>query len=427
MEKKIIISDGIEKKEDIKIKKGKKDEKKIDDGIKNLYQQPFDHSEKTRFNQGKFVFWTIILVLIIGFLAGSSGSLFILSRKSIDVPFVGKIDLTKFFPKKTVNLVTEKKVTVTQDLRLASLNQDLKTKIVYVYLKKAIPEQGKMPFLEQIYAPWQIKSLAIIITNNGWLASSIDFDTTQEYVVIDKDNNVFPVQKIIKDTTTGINFLKINIVGQQSAQSSLIKFANQDEITAGQQIVIINKFGNLYLTSITSRNFRNITKTEDLVRSTDKFSENLMIKDNSLISHSPGGAMFDFSGSLIGLLSANQKIIPFWQFNGLVKDDLEKGKITHPYLGIDYLRINEAPGLQSALFQNLKQGAIVYGNPTPGSPASQAGIKNADVIVKVDGLSLSPQYNLTNLVQKKLSGDTIELDIIRKGEEKTFNIPVAFK
>ena len=429
MEKKVIVSDGIEEKEPVQIKKGKRKlgESELAASIKELYKKPFDHLERPAALSGRFIVLVIILALIFGSLAGLAGSFLILTRERLKIPFWREIDLTEFFPTREVTLVTEKKVTVTQDLRLSSLAEDSSSKIVHIYPEKIVPEEGKFPFLDQIYAPWQRISLGIIITSDGWLAASHNFVPDVKYVALDRENNIFRVEKMIFDSLSGITFLKIETapLGQLgTTQLSVVKFADKDDLTQGAQVIIFDKFNKLHLTSVAAPCARKIYKTEDIVRSTDKYSEFLILDAETPLGAFPNGAIFDLGGTLVGLVS-DEKIIPSWQFKNSIIQILKKEKIARPYLGIDYIRIEEAPGLAGALFKNLDNGAIVYGVPAPGSPAALAGIKNADIIVKVDGLSLNWQCNLTDLVQEKSPGDFIELTILREGEEKIFNIKIG--
>ena len=124
MKKKVIISDGIEEKEPVKVKKGERQirESEIETNVKNLYRKPFDHLERPAPGTGRFVGLAILISLIFG-LAGGLGGSFILTRERLKIPFWREINLTKFFPTREVTLDTEKKVTVTQDLRLAKIGR----------------------------------------------------------------------------------------------------------------------------------------------------------------------------------------------------------------------------------------------------------------------------------------------------------------
>ncbi len=416
--KKVTVVDDIAEKGNIKVKESKRArldkgrEEEVEDGVEKLYHnKEFDHLNKPAMARRGQVGLVIFLAIIFGLFSGIAGSIFILTRETIKIPFLEEIDLTRFFPTREITLMTEKKVTVTTDLRLSWLTKELAPRMVRIFKAKSVPEGERLPFLEQIYAPWQTKSLALIITSDGWLISGADFDEEEEYVILTDENKVFPVEEIIQDSLTKINFLKIS-----AEDLAVVKFASIDGLTQGRQVIILDKFKKLHFTEISQPGARNIYKTDDLVRSTDRFSEFLRLDVETPVAIFPDVPIFGLDGSVIGIVSQG-KIIPVWQFKSLITQVLRDKKITRSYLGIDYLRIEEAPGLVSPLFKDLTNGAIVYGPPVANSPAERGGIKNADIIVKADGLSLSANQNLTCLVQNKAVGEEIELTILRAGEE----------
>ena len=276
--KKITVVNGIDEKGEIKVEESERletdeeHEKIVEDGVKKLYQSEqlvrLDKPNMCRTNK----FGLIILAIIFGLLAGAAASFFIVTRETIKIPFYKEINLKKYFPTKEVTLVTEKKVTVTQDLRLATLVKDLNGKMVKIFVAKSLPKEGQLPFLEQIYAPWQIKSLGTIITNDGWAVSSGDFNPEEKYVAISEDNKISPIQTIIQDPITKIYFLKLS-----AENLPVIKFALLDETTPGLAVIILDKLNNLHLTSVSQPQAVSISKTDDLIHSADQFNNFLKL------------------------------------------------------------------------------------------------------------------------------------------------------
>ncbi|MFA5051166.1 MAG: S1C family serine protease [Patescibacteria group bacterium] len=422
----IVIVDEIDTKESVDVKKSMRDEIKkerqeeLKDGVQKFYNdQSFNNFQKPLTAPRGWVLLAVILAIIFGLASGIGGSLFVLTRQTIRIPFLKEISLTKYFPTHEVTLVTEKKVTVTSDARAASLVNDLSLKMVRIFPAKETSSKAKLSFLDQIYAPWQVKSLGLIVTSDGWLASGGDLDEKQKYVAVDAENKIYPVEEILKDSLTGISFIKI------TAQNlGVVKFALAEEIKAGEQVIVWDKFNKINFTEISNPHFKNINKTEDLVHSTDKFDDYLLLDSQISPSLFPGGVIFGLDGAEVGLIS-QEKIIPSWQFKNLIDQVLKDKKIKRSYLGIDYLRIEEAPGISSSLFKDLTNGAIVFGSPVVSSPAQKAGINNADIIVKVDGISLNKDQNLTYLIQQKNPGDAVELTVLRAGEEKIIKATVS--
>jgi len=416
------------KEEQVEIKKGRDKvlESQIADDVKELYKNSFHHLDRPLPKSFSLLAWVVIISVVLGVLAGIGGGLFLLTRDQVTIPLVGQIDLTRFFPEREVKMITEKKVTVSQDLRLASLAEDLAGRVVHIYQAKEVPEQGRLSFLEQIYAPWQRKSLAVILTSDGWLVTSSPLEEAINYAVVDEENNVYPVVKIIADHQAGVNFMQIKIDQTTYAeeQPSVAKFVSPQDISPGQQAVAWDRFNDLHLTSVAQLRRTEINTTEDLMRSTDYYQEQIILDSETSLTRFPHGAVFNLDGALIGLISGN-RIIPSWEFQHSLIPISQEEEIVRPYLGIDYFRIERSPGLISPLFRELKQGAIVYGDPAEDSPAYRAGIRNADVIIKVDGLNLNQERDFTQLVQEKTPGDMVELTVLREGEEIIFNVELG--
>lgn len=414
--KKIDIADNVEEeKEEVEIKKSRRlasleeRQDKAEKEISDFYQNK-DFSFQRPDRPSKGLGWLVIVwSIVFGLIAGTAASFFILSRETIKIPFIGKeIKLAEFLPAQEFNSITEKNVTVLAETRMTELVKEISEKTVRIFKVKTEEQTG---FLEQIYAPWQMLGIGAFVGSDGWLITGYNFEPEAKYVAIDQENRILAVEKFINDSITGLCFFK---VGKEKISG--FELGKREETITGQQAVVLDKFQNFHLTEIAQVKARDVLKTEDLVYSTDKFSGflRLGLSENAF----PQSLIFGLDSRILGFISGG-RAIPAWQVQTLVDQVLATQEIRRPVLGLDYLLINEAPGLLSPRFKDLKQGAIVYGQPVENSPALEAGIKNADVIVKVDNVVLDENQNLTYLIQQKMPGDKIILTILRDKEEKT--------
>ncbi len=419
--KKINIADNLEEGEgkgEIEVKKSQRmnaleeRQNKTEKVISDFYQdkefsfQGPDHSHKG------LIWLMIIWSIAFGLIAGTVASFFVLTRETITIPFINKeIKLAGILPTKEVGSVTEKNVTVLAETRMEDLINNFSGKIVKIFKAKT---KEQVNFLEQIYAPWQTLGLGAFISSDGWLITAYNFEPEVEYVILDGENKIIPVDKIINDPVTGLSFCKIN-----KENVSAFELEKKEEIISGQQAVILDKLQNVNLTVISRPLARNIFKTEDLVYSTDKFSEFLRL--NVSETAFPQSLIFGLNGKLLGLISL-QRSIPAWQIQPLINQIIATQEIKRPFLGFDYLRIDQVPGLTSPLFKDLTKGLIVYGSPIENSPASKSGIKNADIIVKVNDQVLDKDGDLTYLVLRKIPGDEIGITVLRDGKEVVLKI-----
>jgi serine protease Do len=417
-QKKINVTNSHESAKEIKIKEASRfstEKEKIDGQIEKIYSEEIEKLEKPIYSFGR-IFWSILIFsLIFGFIAGTLGGFFILTREKFKIPFLREIDLKKYFPTKEITITTEKKITISQDLRVAELTEELIPQIAKIALANTNKNSS---LLDQIYTPSEILSQGFILTNDGWLVFPLTTSLTdlqKNYVVI-IENKIMPIEKIISDPVTQTIFVKINASNLKTFQIS-----NREEITPGQQVLIFNPENKLILNKISHPRYHQIIKKEDLIHSTDHFSDFILL-ENELSSDLIGSPVFSLDKSILGLSIDKNLVRPIWQLKNIIPLILEEKRIIRPYLGLNYLKLSEAIGIDDPRFKNFDNGVIVWGTPAKNSPAAKAGLKNGDLIIKIDGLPINGRYNLTDLVQEHKPNETIEITFIREGEEKTVKV-----
>ncbi len=385
--------------------------------IKEFYEQKKDFSRLEKPTAG-LPFWIIIILcLIFGSLGGLITNVFILKQGNIKLPFIGEVNLSKIFPNREITLVTEKNITITTDLRLADLSNKLKPQLMNVFQMKE--ETEAVPVLEQVYLDKDVISQAGVLTADGWLISAGNLDPeVNTYVVLNRENKIFKVKKIVKDPLTGLNFLKI-----EAKDLQVINFiSSKEEIIQGKEVILFDHSMKIFTDILSCPSYLKVNKKEDLIRSTDYFSEGTILEHDYLKPEFLGSFIFGLDGLILGIV-AEKKNIPYWQFERAVNAILEKGEINRNYLGINYLRIEDLVGAEREDLSNVKKGAIIYGDPA--GVAEKAGLKDGDVIVKIDSTPLDEKINLTELIQKKKPGEEIKMTILREGKEKEYHLKIS--
>ncbi|AFL87710.1 trypsin-like serine protease with C-terminal PDZ domain [Terriglobus roseus DSM 18391] len=145
-----------------------------------------------------------------------------------------------------------------------------------------------------------------------------------------------------------------------------------------------------------------------------------------------GGPLVNAHGELVGI---NQMIatnsgsfagasfaIPAATAKAIADQIIKTGSVHHGYLGI---AMNDVTP-QNAQFFNLDQalGAIVS-QVTPGSPASNAGLKNGDVITSVNGKPIENGGALQVQVAQLTPGTKIDLGVLRNGSRQNINVALG--
>ncbi|HLK84454.1 MAG TPA: Do family serine endopeptidase [Xanthobacteraceae bacterium] len=145
-----------------------------------------------------------------------------------------------------------------------------------------------------------------------------------------------------------------------------------------------------------------------------------------------GGPTFDLDGNVIGVNTAIFSPsggsvgiafdIPAETVKSVITQLKDHGAVTRGWIGVQIQpvtsEIADSLGLKNA------RGALVA-EPQPGSPAQKAGIKAGDVIVSVNGETVTDARNLARRISAMAPGTSVKLGIIRSGREDTLTLTLG--
>jgi serine protease Do len=107
----------------------------------------------------------------------------------------------------------------------------------------------------------------------------------------------------------------------------------------------------------------------------------------------------------------------------MVVAELQKdGHVTRGWLGVQIQPVTA--GIADSLGLKTAEGAMVD-EPQSGSPAAKAGIKSGDVITAVNGTPVKDARDLARTIGMMAPDTTVNLGIVRQGEQKTVSLTLA--
>ena len=264
----------------------------------------------------------------------------------------------------------------------------------------------------------------IIISENGYILTNKHvIEKSSEILVVTNNGDSYEnVRVVIVDPMSDIAILKIsNAKGLKAAE-----LGDSKKINIGQQVIAIGNALGEYDGTVTSGIISGIGRTVEA--SSEDGSSDMIQTDAAINSGNSGGPLVNAQGQVIGINTAvaskAQSIgfaIPISSVKGILKS-ISKGKEPkRAYLGASYISINQQirkkynlDVSKGALVKSRKGNAIVY-----GSPAQKAGLKDGDIITKIDGVEVSKNSSVSSLIGEKSVGDIIEISYIRDGREKS--------
>lgn len=143
------------------------------------------------------------------------------------------------------------------------------------------------------------------------------------------------------------------------------------------------------------------------------------INSNKIAGMTSDGATIEGMGYAIPISSASPIIKNLMEYQAKNKvSEEEKG-----YMGITMQEISE----QAIRMYNMPQGVFVY-DIERGFPAQKAGIHKGDIIVKLDGFTITSISDIQNAMQYFAAGDTATITVKRavNGEYETLDFEVTF-
>ena len=154
--------------------------------------------------------------------------------------------------------------------------------------------------------------------------------------------------------------------------------------------------------------------------------EDFIQTDASINPGNSGGALINLKGELVGINSAifsssggNIGIgfaIPVNIAKAIMDQILEFGEVRRGLLGVSISDFNAETA--KAIGVEATQGALVQ-EIVPGSAAEKAGVEVGDVIVSVNGVTITDAADLRTTIGLKRSGETVKLILIRDGDRET--------
>jgi serine protease Do len=158
--------------------------------------------------------------------------------------------------------------------------------------------------------------------------------------------------------------------------------------------------------------------------------EDFIQTDAAINPGNSGGALLDSDGRLIGINTAILSrsggfngvgfAIPINQARAIAEQLVKTGRVDRAYLGVQTQPLDAE---LSKMF-DVTQGALVV-EVQADTPAEKAGLKNGDIITKIDGTVIRDQRHLQLMVTRLTPGVEAAVEYLREGKPKTVKVKLA--
>ncbi|NNU83613.1 PDZ domain-containing protein [Geobacillus sp. BMUD] len=273
---------------------------------------------------------------------------------------------------------------------------------------------------------------AFIVTNHHVIENASQLEVSL------KDGTRVPAKLLGSDVLMDLAVLEIDA----KHVKKVAQFGNSDTLKPGEPVIAIgNPLGLQFAGSVTQGIISGTNRTVEVDLDQDgapDWNAEVLQTDAAINPGNSGGALVNIKGQVIGINSmkiAQEAVegigfaIPINTAIPIISDLEKYGQVRRPYMGVELRSLSDIPSYhwQATLHlpPNVTEGVAVI-QVVPMSPAAQAGLKQFDVIVALDGEKIRNVLDLRKyLYTKKSIGDRMEVTFYRDGKKRTVTMKLA--
>jgi serine protease Do len=225
-------------------------------------------------------------------------------------------------------------------------------------------------------------------------------------------------------------FSDLAVLKAQGKMPAVATLGNSDLLKPGESVIAIGSplgdFKNTVTAGVVSATGRTLDTGNGY------FMQNLIQTDAAINQGNSGGPLVNLAGEVVGINTLILRTgsggnvieglgfaIPSDTVRAVANQIIAKGHVSRPFLGISWQPISQ----QIAMFYNLPVSYGVYiSQVEAGSPADKAGLKEGDIITKINNTALDDSHPYTNTLYNFSPGDKVTLTVARGSQ--TLQIPV---
>lgn len=261
-----------------------------------------------------------------------------------------------------------------------------------------------------------------IISDDGYILTNHHVIRDAEQVIVRlSDRRELEAEVIGSDPRSDVALLKVDAINLP-----YVKTGRSSEVEVGEWVLAIGSpFGfdhsvTAGIVSATERSLANDTYVP------------FIQTDVAINPGNSGGPLFNLNGEVIGINS--QIYTRSGGFMGLsfaipidvaieVADQLrDTGSVSRGWLGVVIQEVSR--DLAESFGLEIPSGALVV-NVLPDSPAQSAGVREGDVILRLNGNSIARSSELPHQVGRIRPGEKADVEVMREGRLQTLSVTIG--
>lgn len=263
----------------------------------------------------------------------------------------------------------------------------------------------------------------VVVTQDGYILTNNHVVNDADDITVKLNDGRSIKAKIVgSDPETDLAILKIDL-----NKLPVIAIGNSEQTRVGDIVFAIgNPFG---VGQTVTHGIISATHRNDLGINT---FENFIQTDAPINPGNSGGALIDVNGNLIGINNAIYTrtggfqgigfAVPINLAKDVMTELIDQGHVTRGWLGISLGKLTEE--VRKSLKYPKGEGAVIAG-VIRGGPAHTAGLRPGDVIISVDGKSITNPSDALSITSKLKPDTAYPITIVRGNETLDFRVVVG--
>ncbi len=291
----------------------------------------------------------------------------------------------------------------------------------------------------------------VILTADGYIVTNNHVVDNADKIEVVLSNRRKVTAKVIgKDANTDLALIKVDVNGLP-----FVKMGNSDNVQVGEWVLAVGFPLDLQTTvtagivsakaraiGILNRENQSMTQEEWIEmqrtgkrpeRPANSSIESYIQTDAAINPGNSGGALVNANGELVGINAAIASetgrnegygfAIPVNLAKKILEDFKQYGTVKRGYVGITFDAINAD---NAELYKTKETNGLYVSGVVPNGGAAAAGIKEGDIIKKVEGVEIYDSPDLQEKIGRMRPGDKVALTVL-KTDGSTKNVTVTLK
>ncbi len=347
----------------------------------------------------------VIVSALIGALVGAAVTV-LLAPRLIKVTPSGNAVVAPLGP--ITNNLTEESAVINVAAQAGSAVVEIKTTVLS-------PDQFVQQEEHGIGSGFIVSSDGYIVTNNHVVENA-----KQLQVILRDQGKPYDARVVGTSPDDDVAVIKID-----ASNLPTLGWGNSNALKVGQLAIAIGSpLGqqNSVTKGVISAVHRSIQVPDPATGNTEDIL-NAIQTDAQINPGNSGGPLLNSAGQVIGINFALEQAQagPGLGFaldgnsaREIANQLITTGHVNRPFLGVTYQQLDET----AAAANNLTVGALVTA-VSPGSPAARAGIRDRDVLTRVNDQAIDDTHPLRDVLRQYAPGTRVSITVYRGGKSQT--------